>query len=138
MRKPGSKAIVFNSGKICLVLRDNNPAIPHPNKWNSPGGGIEEGETPLEGIKRELKEEIDLDPSEVISAGTTIYSDGSLVYRFFCPVTDEERVAIKLISEGQKLEWFTLEECLELADRGEFSPYMARYFDRNQELIKES
>ncbi len=44
IRKPGAKAIVVYKDKLCLVLRDNNPAIAHPNKWNTPGGAIEEGE----------------------------------------------------------------------------------------------
>lgn len=136
MRKPGAKAIVFYDNRICLVLRDNNPAISHPNKWNLPGGGIEDGEIPIEAVKRELKEEIDLNPTEVIQGSTTVYPDGSLVYRFFVPVTPAEKETVKLISESQRLDWFTLDECLRLAQDGQFSPYMAKYLEVNQDLIK--
>ncbi len=45
-RKPGAKAIVVYKGKILLVLRDNIPTIAHPNTWNMPGGGIDEGPVP--------------------------------------------------------------------------------------------
>jgi len=46
MRKPGVKAIVCRKGKILLILRDNVPTIAYPNKWNLPGGGIEDNEAP--------------------------------------------------------------------------------------------
>ncbi len=124
-RKPGSKAIVVHAGKICLVLRDNNPNIAYPNLWNTPGGGIDDGETPREAMLRELKEEIGLDTTEIIDLGTTTYSDGSLVYRFFIPVTDEQFRNIHLVSEGQRLDWFTFDEVLALAK----SPYLSVYLE---------
>ena len=43
-----------------MVLRDNIPTIAYPNTWNTPGVGIENGESPREAIVRELQEEIDL------------------------------------------------------------------------------
>ncbi len=114
MPKPGAKAIVFYKGKILLVLRDAIPTIPHPNTWNTPGGGIEAGESPEQALLRELEEEICLKPSTVIEMGTTTYSDGSIVYRFFVPVTEEEFSMIRLGNEGQRIGWFTQDEIREL------------------------
>ena len=132
MRKPGAKAIVTHDGKILLVLRDNDPNIPSPNKWNTPGGGIEENETPREALLRELEEEINLSTETAIDLGTTTYSDGSLVYRFFCPVTKEQLTDIRLVSEGQKIGWFTYAETLEL----EKSSYLSVYLETFAEDIK--
>ena len=132
-RKPGAKAIVIYKGKILLVLRDNNPAIAHPNTWNTPGGGIEEDETPEEALTRELQEEIGLTPSSVVGLGTTTYKDGSLVHRFYVPVTDNEFTQIHLVGEGQRISWFTLEELFKL----NVSPHSFVYYTTHEQDIKE-
>lgn len=131
-KKPGAKAIVAHQGKILLVLRDNNPAIAYPNTWNTPGGGIEEGESPAEAMVRELKEEIHFTPSSVIYLGTTTYSDGSLVHRFYVPVSDEELPSIRLGNEGQKIGWFTLDELLQL----DVSPHSLVYYIAYEQDIR--
>lgn len=132
-RKPGAKAIVAYKGKILLVLRDNIPTIAHPNTWNTPGGGIDDGETPEEAMVRELEEEIHLTPSSVINLGTTGYTDGSLVHRFYIPVTDEEFPSIRLGNEGQKIGWFTLEELLKL----NVSPHSFIYYTTHEQDIRQ-
>jgi 8-oxo-dGTP diphosphatase len=134
-RKPGAKAIVVHQEKICLVLRDNNPAIPNPNKWNTPGGGIDDGETPREAIIRELKEEINLDATDIIETGVTTYTDGSIVYRYFVPVTDEQFKTIHLVSEGQKLAWFTFDEALALVDNAHLATYLETHASDIRDLL---
>lgn len=136
LRKPGAKAIVVYHKKICLVLRDNNPAIANPNKWNTPGGAIEEGETPREAILRELKEEINLDATEIIETGITTYTDGSTVHRYFVPITDEQFGSIFLVHEGQKLEWFTVEETLRLVDTPHLSIYLETHVNDIRALLQ--
>lgn len=57
-------AIISNkNNEVLLQHRDNN-APTNPNKWGLWGGRIEGGETPLEAIVRELKEELDIDVDE--------------------------------------------------------------------------
>jgi 8-oxo-dGTP diphosphatase len=48
------------NGKFLLQLRDNKKNIRYPNKWCIFGGGIEEGELPIDAAVREMKEELDL------------------------------------------------------------------------------
>lgn len=120
--KPGADAIIVYDKMICLVLRDNIPTVSRPNTWNAPGGGIEEHETPEEGMRRELREEINVDATEIIPLGSTTDTAGSVVYRFFVSVTDEQFRSILLLEEGQRLDWFTLDEVLELGRSGEFTP----------------
>lgn len=52
-------AVVFNSQNQVLLIRRHQPnyAFGH-NKWLLPGGSLELGEDPTEGVQRELLEEV--------------------------------------------------------------------------------
>lgn len=54
-------AIITVDGRYLLQLRDNIKGIFFPGCWGCFGGGIEPGEQPDEALRRELKEELDLD-----------------------------------------------------------------------------
>ena len=66
-------AILYQQGHFLLQLRDDFPHIIYPGCWGLFGGHLEPGETPEEGLKRELLEEIDYDISEPVKFG--IYCD---------------------------------------------------------------
>lgn len=52
---PTSSAVVDDGhGRVLLSRRANDPAA---GKWDLPGGFLEEGEHPLEALRRELREE---------------------------------------------------------------------------------
>ncbi|WP_204137885.1 NUDIX domain-containing protein [Halomicronema sp. CCY15110] len=55
-------ALLMHEGQFLLQLRDNIPTIVYPGHWAFFGGHIEPGETPEEGVWRELKEEINYVP----------------------------------------------------------------------------
>ncbi|MCR4312403.1 MAG: NUDIX domain-containing protein, partial [Candidatus Uhrbacteria bacterium] len=97
IRQPGSKALVIYNGKLVLVQRDNKPDILNPNKWNLPGGGIEDDESPRDALIRELREEINIEPLKIEEMGTTTYADGgSVVYRFAARLTLTEYHRVRL------------------------------------------
>tara|TARA_Y100000310_G_C20688933_1_gene820943 strand:- start:421 stop:915 length:495 start_codon:yes stop_codon:yes gene_type:complete len=50
--------ILKNKNKFLLYLRDNIPSIIFPNHWSFIGGAIDKNESPIEALKREIKEEI--------------------------------------------------------------------------------
>lgn len=57
-----SGAILRNKeGKILFQLRDENGR--NPNKWGIFGGGIKKGETPINALIREIKEELQINIS---------------------------------------------------------------------------
>lgn len=54
--------LVDLEGKIILQKRDDNPKISFPGMISMFGGTINISETPMEGLKRELQEELDFMP----------------------------------------------------------------------------
>lgn len=63
----GVGAIVFNGASVLLVKRGNEPA---KGQWAVPGGRIRLGESLQEALKREIKEETNIE----IEVGALIYA----------------------------------------------------------------
>jgi ADP-ribose pyrophosphatase YjhB (NUDIX family) len=62
-------------GRLMLVRRAIEP---RKGTWDTPGGFLEEGEAPLDGLRRELREEtgLEIEPGEFFGALTDLYGDG--------------------------------------------------------------
>ena len=56
-------ALLFNNGKIFATKRGDSPYPYVAHKYEFPGGKIEEGERAEDAVKRELREELDLEVS---------------------------------------------------------------------------
>jgi 8-oxo-dGTP diphosphatase len=56
--KPTAGALCVEDGRVLLARR---AAEPFQGRWDIPGGFLEEGEDPVDGLRRELKEETGLD-----------------------------------------------------------------------------
>ena len=54
-------ALLFQDGKVFATKRGASPYLYVAHKYEFPGGKIEAGESGEEAVKRELKEELDLD-----------------------------------------------------------------------------
>lgn len=104
--------------KYLLQLRDNIPTIRYPGTWDLFGGAIEEGETPLEGALRELKEEIGLtlSPEDITLMFTgDILGGNHYIYHAFIPHKKEEIT----VYEGAGCEYFTIDQILALTNTRE-------------------
>jgi 8-oxo-dGTP pyrophosphatase MutT (NUDIX family) len=53
--------LLGEDGRYLLQLRDDIPQIWYPGHWGLFGGAIESGENELEGLRRELREELELE-----------------------------------------------------------------------------
>jgi len=58
--------LVDESGRLLLVKRARDP---YAGTWDVPGGFLEEGEPPLDGLRRELREEtaLDVEPGRFVA-----------------------------------------------------------------------
>lgn len=85
--------IVFNNNKILTVERGYGE---FKDKWEFPGGKLEEGETPKDAIIREIKEEMNADIDPIADLGFIEYDYPNFHLKMHCFIC-------KLISENFSL-----------------------------------
>jgi 8-oxo-dGTP pyrophosphatase MutT (NUDIX family)/ubiquinone/menaquinone biosynthesis C-methylase UbiE len=133
----GTNVFVKNKklNKILFVLRDNKPNILYPGKWGNFGGGVEKGETPLEAIKREMKEESNIKISNITLLGkekvTHIFRGRKYrrISHYHVAETEAKPGEI-IIYEGQRAKYFTLKEILSNKNFGPLAKRMLKkYYD---------
>ncbi len=94
-------AVIERDGRYLLTLR---PAGTHlAGHWEFPGGKCEPGETHAEALRRELREELDVEAvvGDLELAVTHTYPDRSVALHFYrCAITGEPKGMI-----GQTVRW---------------------------------
>jgi len=126
-----SKILLLNpEKKLLMALRDDKPEIPYPKHWGNVGGEIEQGESPLEALKREIKEEISCDIYDIKILGEAFDPEEDCKVIFFKGKVFERLENIKLY-EGQKLDFFTFEEIKNLL----IAPFVKKFILNNKNKI---
>ncbi|WP_298801408.1 NUDIX domain-containing protein [uncultured Pseudokineococcus sp.] len=98
--------VLCRRGEAVLLSR-LSPGTPRPGLWSLPGGGLEHGEHPREGARREAHEETGLDVvvGDVLDVGSSHFTgrapDGRLedfhgISLVFAGETDDEREPVVL------------------------------------------
>lgn len=109
--------IIDDDGKLLLAKRGKNVSV-HVGLWESPGGGVDFGETFADAAKREAKEELGVEVETIAMLGLVEYikpEDGKHIVgpAFVCKITS----GTPKICEPDKCDeigWFTIEEALKL------------------------
>ena len=98
-----SSAMLVNAGGDILVnLRDDDPRIIFPNQWSLIGGHVEAGESPEEGLVREVREEIGYRLTEYHALAT--FFDGEDVRHLYLSPIDVPLEDL-VLGEGQAIRY---------------------------------
>ena len=126
---PAVQALVVRDGRVLLARRAIDPGA---GKWDLPGGFLDEGEDPLEGLRRELREEtgLEVELGAFFGARLDPYEHRSVLGLTWLatPLGGEPRPADDVAS----LEWF---DPVDLPAPGEFAfashpPLLAAWRDQ--------
>jgi 8-oxo-dGTP diphosphatase len=80
--------LIYRDGRLLVCQRHPDSAF--PLKWEFPGGKIEDDEAPIDALRRELKEELDIH-----------MGDAKLVYRHEHDYPGGPRVSLHFFSVGK-------------------------------------
>jgi 8-oxo-dGTP pyrophosphatase MutT (NUDIX family) len=100
-----------------MQLRDQRPDIWYPGCWGCFGGALDDREAPLEGLRRELREELELVLGEARLVSRMDFDFGPVglgkAFRIYYLVEIDEPAAARLVlHEGQRMEAFTYSQLL--------------------------
>ena len=102
----------FTVGAFAIILDEQRRVLLchrcDRDLWNLPGGGVESGETPWQGVIREVREEVGLDV--VITKLTGVYKDqhrDDIVFSFLCEIIGGEPT---LSNEADAIVYFAFNE----------------------------
>lgn len=104
-------AVLVRDGKVLAAQRSESMSL--PLMWEFPGGKIEPGETPVEALRRELKEELLCDAVVGDHVETTEhnYDFGTVILStFFCTLNGED----PQITEHAGIRWVSVSDLLDL------------------------
>jgi phosphoglycolate phosphatase-like HAD superfamily hydrolase/ADP-ribose pyrophosphatase YjhB (NUDIX family) len=111
-------ALIFNSTNQVLMLRTHKWS----NLWGIPGGKIKWGETCIDALRREIKEETNLEIEDISFVlvqdcihSKEFYRDAHFILLNYTCRCMEEEPQVSLNEEASAFRWVTLSEALEMS-----------------------
>lgn len=104
------KGIVAYQGKM-LLLKKIKPSKDNYGYWELPGGGMEHNESPMEAVKREIKEEtgLDVEVEGAVSTFHVIRKEKEIVGIIF--LCHAKNIDVRLSDEHTEFVFVTQKEC---------------------------
>ncbi len=113
LAKIGQKVVVFNEKSEVLFLKRSDKCS-RPGGWDFPGGGLDLGEDPLQGISREVAEETQLAVSHIepvhLESFINEHGEFTVMVGYIAqapnaiPVLSWEHDSYKWLSQGEALQ----------------------------------
>jgi 8-oxo-dGTP diphosphatase len=107
-RQEVAAAALVDSGRLLLAQRVSPPVL--AGRWELPGGKIERGETPAEGLRRELREELGIETVVGARVGVEVPLPNEMVLRAYVV---ELKSGVPVALEHAAVRWV---DAAELAD----------------------
>ncbi len=107
------KAFIVKNEKL-LVIKRVSDEVQSPGVWEFPGGRLDEGENPFDGLKREVKEEvgIDIEIKRPLNVQHFSREDGEIITMIIFECSADSKSVI-LSNEHSKFEWIDLNKAKE-------------------------
>lgn len=109
----GSSTVIYrrNEGKIELLFQQRSEKmLTNPGKWDIHGGYINLGETPIDTVLREVKEELDLDLNpEKLQFAFRLKQINEICSYYLYDITDENQEIHFVDGEAQATKWVDFE-----------------------------
>jgi mutator protein MutT len=107
----GVGAVIIENGRILLVKRGNEP---NKGKWSVPGGLVRIGESLIEALKREIREEVgvEIEVDDVACVSEEIFRNGEVKFHyviidFFARIVDGN---VRPGSDAEEIRWVPINE----------------------------
>lgn len=108
--KRNALAIIFNdSMHVLLLKRSSNEEHWMPSKWALVGGGVEDGEEPVEAVQREIKEETGLEINNFIEKFVLQRNEDSVEHMFIAKYNGNND-DVELNHEHDDFDWYSIEQ----------------------------
>lgn len=139
MHNSTTAIIISPENNVLMQLRDdgNGVHIPYPNMWNFPGGRNENGESEIECLTREMREEFELEvmPEKCKKIISYRHDDATHDAVFVCHIDSEPELPLH---EGAAIKWMSLSEIkrLELGfDQEKIIPHLETYLSKKRDTL---
>ncbi|EME20491.1 nudix superfamily hydrolase [Rhodococcus triatomae BKS 15-14] len=104
-RREVAAAALVDSGRLLLAQRVSPPEL--AGRWELPGGKIEPGETPAEGLSRELREELGIEAVVGHRVGVEVPLPNEMVLRAYAV---ELKSGVPVALEHAAVRWVGVDE----------------------------
>ena len=128
------RGILMNKGKLLLLKRSLSDK--HlPGVWELPGGKLDEGQTLMQSLKREMKEETGLSVSVIDKPIVLFEKIKSGRYKGFCYIqivyeVKINRGIIRKSEEHDDIQWFSRKEIGRLKIRPEMKKIIVQIYEK--------